>query len=152
LLEAMRDGAEAILDRAAIWTNRSCHLDALERVGNRGGLSRGNYEPVLFVPDERVTRTHRLRSAFQASVLAGIQESPVESGRIVHGRRFKVAKIRLAFLDVNLRVVLGEVQAILEGHPPPLRLTGIAPNANSGALVMRLRWKRTTSVSSADCP
>jgi predicted RecB family nuclease len=123
LRHAIRGAAALILDATLCDAEESCHLDALERTGDKMAGPRGAYAPVLFTPHERVTHDDRLRLAFGANILARIQGVWPDSGRIIHGRQFKVSRVALATLSGPARDVVGQVRAMGESTaPPPLLL------------------------------
>jgi hypothetical protein len=65
LLDAIRGGADLILNVSVRDADQACHLDALERCGGKTGAASGLYTPVLFTPHERVAPDDRLRLAFE---------------------------------------------------------------------------------------
>jgi predicted RecB family nuclease len=119
----IRSGTTLILDATLSDADESCHLDALELVAGKAvGLSRV-YVPVLFTPHERVTREDRLRLAFGAAILARIQGAQHDSGRIIHGRQFKVSRVGLATISGPVRDTVDQIRALGESSaPPPLLL------------------------------
>src|SRR5262249_5493068 len=59
LRDAIRSGAPLILDSTLSDADESCYLDALELAASKAAGSCGVYVPVLFTPQERVTRDDR---------------------------------------------------------------------------------------------
>src|SRR5262249_12574679 len=123
LRDAIRSGAPLILDTTLSDADESCHLDALELAAGKAVGSCGMYVPVLFTPQERVTRDDRLRLAFGAAILSRIQGVQPDSGRIIHGRQFKVSRVGLVTLSGPARDAVGQIRALGQSAtPPPLLL------------------------------
>jgi predicted RecB family nuclease len=117
LADAIQSRPALILDAPVADADGSCRLDALERAPG------GTYTPILFAPQQRVTADERLRLAFGASVLARVQGVQTDSGRIVHGRQFKLSKVSLPTLVGKARDVISQIRAIQESATtPPLLL------------------------------
>jgi predicted RecB family nuclease len=123
LRDALRSGAPLILDATLSDADESCHLDALELAAGKAVGSCGVYVPVLFTPQERVTRDDRLRLAFGAAILARLQGVQPDSGRIVHGRQFKVSRVGLGTLSGPASDPVGQIRVLgPSATPPPLLL------------------------------
>jgi phosphoglycolate phosphatase len=111
---------EVILDATISDAGESCHLDALEKVGNRQPAA---HRPVLFIRHEKVTPDDRLLLAFAASILARVQGTPPTVGKIVHGRSVVSSRVDLASLAGPVREKIRELRVLQEdGKAPPLRL------------------------------
>jgi predicted RecB family nuclease len=103
------------------------------------------YAPVLFTPHERVTRDDRLRLAFGGAILARIQGAQPDSGRIIHGRQFKMSRVGLGALSGPVRDAVDQIRLLGESAaPPPLLL-----NRHSAELEFR-RSCRAAAVEKDD--
>jgi predicted RecB family nuclease len=122
LPEAIRGEAVLITNAVASDAGESCRLDALERVGDKGGRTMA-YQPVRFVRGEKVTTADRLLLAFGASVLARIQGTPPTTGKVIHGSQFQASRVDLVSLVGAARDTVGQIRALAEApKPPPLVL------------------------------
>jgi predicted RecB family nuclease len=123
LRDAIRSGATLILDATLSDADESCHLDALELAAGKAVGPCGVYAPVLFTPQEHVTRDDRVRLAFGAAILARIQGAQPDCGRIIHVRQFKSSRVGLVTLSGPARDAADQIRALGQSAtPPPLVL------------------------------
>ena len=122
LAEAIRNRLTLILDATADDADGSSRLDALERT------PAGVYTPVLLAPRRGVEADDRMRLAFGAAVLARVQGSQPDTGRIVHGPQFKSSRVSLPVLRGPVRESVRQIRALQDSStPPPLLLNRHCP-------------------------
>jgi predicted RecB family nuclease len=122
LAEAIRGRPTLILDAAADDADGSCRLDALERTPG------GSYTPILLAPRRGVEADDRMRLAFGAAVLARVQGSQPDTGRIVHGPEFKSSRVSLPVLLGPVRDAVNQIRTLQDfPTPPPLVLNRHCP-------------------------
>jgi predicted RecB family nuclease len=122
LAEAIRRRPALILDATTADADGSCRFDALEQIPG------GGYTPVLVTPHQGITAGDRMRLAFGASVLARLQGSSPDTGRIVHGPAFKASRVSLPVLLASVRESVDQIRAIRDSPtPPPLVLNRYCP-------------------------
>jgi predicted RecB family nuclease len=121
--DAIRNGAALVMDATVSEGGERCHLDALEKVGDKGP-----HRPVLFVRRDKVTADDKLLLAFGAGILARLQGAAPATGRIVHGGQLKSSRVELTCLGATVRGAVGEIRALRQpAEPPPLRLNKHCP-------------------------
>jgi predicted RecB family nuclease len=122
LAEAFRSRPALILDATAADADGSCRLDALERT------PAGVYTPIRFAAHPGVAADDRMRLAFGASVLARVQGSQPDTGRIVHGPQFKSSRVSLPVLLGPVCESVRQIRALQDSPtPPPLVLNRHCP-------------------------
>ena len=88
-------------------------------VERRDGKAASGPIPIRFVANNKLARTDRLLSAFDAYVLAKLQSAPVAFGRILHGDGLTLHKIKTAELERDVKKIVGKIVAILSATEPP---------------------------------
>jgi predicted RecB family nuclease len=122
IAEAIRSQPTLILDAPVADADGSCRLDALER--GPGGV----YAPIHFAPQPRIATDDRMRLAFGAIVLARVQRSQPDTGRIVHGQEFKASRVSLPVLVEPVHESVLQIRALQDSPtPPPLILNRHCP-------------------------
>ena len=134
------------IDVTATDTDISVQFDALMAAAGSTSGSKPDYIPIIFVNDEKVSKEDELRLALCASVLSRWHGCRPSSGRILHGRDFRIRKVKLARALEQADKALEEIRALDErvSDPPPLRL-----NANCPTCVFRNSC-RTTAIEKDD--
>jgi predicted RecB family nuclease len=119
--EAIHCGQDALIDATLEHDGESARLDAARRLTGRGKPA--EYEPILFVRGQRVSRDDKLRLAFAASVLGRVQGKPPAVGRIVHGSGFATTRVQLGPLAEPLKEAVAQIKGLAAGGKlPPLVL------------------------------
>jgi predicted RecB family nuclease len=115
--EAIHCGQDALIDATLGHNGESAHLDAARLLPGKGNPV--EYEPILFVRSERVSRDDKLRLAFAASVLGRVQGTLPAVGRVVHGRGFVTTRVQLGPLAEPLKEAVAQIKGIAAAGKPP---------------------------------
>jgi predicted RecB family nuclease len=96
--------------------------------GNASG-SQLDYIPIIFVNNDKVSKEDKLRLALCASVLIRWHACRPSFGRILHGRDFRIRRVKLARALEQADKALEEIRALDErlSEPPPLHLNAHCP-------------------------
>jgi predicted RecB family nuclease len=98
-------------------------LDAAELASQSTSLN-PVYNPIIFLPHQKISSQHKLLLAFYGSALSHEQKRDPTSGRIIFGNNLSSAKIQLASLIRTVRKIEKEITHMIDRPAaPPLRLT-----------------------------
>lgn len=73
----------------------SSHCDALEKNPGRSKLGMFYYEPILFIPREKLSIGHKLLATLNGLAIGDLQGKIPEQGKIIYGAEFKTQKIKI---------------------------------------------------------
>jgi predicted RecB family nuclease len=90
--------------------NLSSRLGLLERLEGGEGKA-ASALPVLFVRNNKVTKSDKLLLAFQALALSLVQGAVPDTGKIIAGSEHKVMRVRLASLLEEVRRLVALIEA-----------------------------------------
>ena len=81
------------------------------------------YNPIIFLPHQKISKKHKLLLAFSGSALSYEQKAEPISGRIIFGDKFSSTKVQLASLIKVTGKIEKEIAKIVDTQTaPPLRL------------------------------
>jgi predicted RecB family nuclease len=92
-------------------------IDALEQLTSKPKYN--SYIPIRFVPNERITRDHKLLLAFDALALKNAYDKAPLFGRIIHGREQTPVRVYLADLIEEAESVVNKITAQQTSFTPP---------------------------------
>jgi predicted RecB family nuclease len=117
------------IDVTAADTNASVRFDGLMAAPANASGSQPDYNPIIFVNSEKVSKEDELRLALCASVLIRWHACRPSFGRILHGSDFRIRKVKLARALEQADKALEEIRALVErpSEPPLLRLNAHCP-------------------------
>ena len=75
-----------------------CHIHALEKMNIRGSRRFTPYAPLRFIPTEKITKKDKLILAFDALVMSRYLGKEPLFGKIIHGNKYSITKVRLTEL------------------------------------------------------
>jgi predicted RecB family nuclease len=110
-------------------TNASVRFDALMAAPGNASGSQPDYIPIIFVNSEKVSKEDELRLALCASVLIRWHACRPSFGWILHGREFRIKKVKLARSLEQADKALEDIRMLDErpSEPPLLRLNAHCP-------------------------
>src|SRR5262249_14572055 len=121
---AIRSGPRIIVNATATAGDVRSLIQLLERVEDGGGEG-PPYIPVMFVPNEKITRRDKLLLAFQAHALASVLGALPAQGRIVHGEEHRTLRVRIEPLVGQVHGLIEQMGADLgREDTPTLTLNG----------------------------
>jgi hypothetical protein len=111
-LEAALKGKPQFIVNASVSADgMSSHIDALERLHGRSHRSSTIYAPVLFTPNETVSRFDKLLLGFNALALSFVQGGLPPFGKIIYGTNCTLTKCTLEPLMGHVRKLVAHIQA-----------------------------------------
>jgi predicted RecB family nuclease len=116
---ALKSRPPVIVNANAVADGLSSQIQAAERVEATGPRGAPVYSPVLFIPNETVSRTDKLLLAFDALALSSVQGVLPPIGKIVHGSSYRVLKCKLEPLVGEVRKLVAQVQAAMAENTAP---------------------------------
>ena len=108
---ALKSKRPVIVNATASVDGLSSLIHAAERVK---GVDQGGaftYSPVLFIPNETVSRADKLLLAFNGLALFSLQGLLPNTGKIIHGSSFKVLRCKIEPLAAEVRKLVAQIQA-----------------------------------------
>jgi predicted RecB family nuclease len=98
-------------------------IHILERLTSASKTKHNPYIPVRLIPREKITLPDKLLLAFDALVLSVATGQAPSFGKIIHGREYSVAKVKLDELMKSIKALVGKITAQQASRtPPPLVL------------------------------
>lgn len=91
----------------------------IERIDVPGRIKRHYFIPIRFLPNEKITKRHKLLLAFDALVLSVASGKTPSFGKIIHGINQKIVKIRLAGLMAVTEETVSKIAAQQTAFAPP---------------------------------
>jgi predicted RecB family nuclease len=115
---AIKSRVRFVVGATALAGNLCSRLDLLERQDD-GERNAPTYAPVLFVRNNKVTKSDRLLLAFQILTLSHIHGAVPVAGKIICGGEFRLVRVRLASLVEVVRrmVAIIEVDSAKNAAP-----------------------------------
>lgn len=95
------------------------NIHALELLASSRRRKYSPYIPIRFIPDERITKHHRLILAFDAFVWSKVYGKMPLFGKIIHGKEQKVAKVKLLGLIEVVKTLADKITAQQISQTPP---------------------------------
>jgi predicted RecB family nuclease len=92
-------------------------IEAVER--NLSDRENRYYIPFRFVPTEKIKKQDKLMLAFDAFALSHVSGKLPPYGKIMHGSKFKIAKIKLDKLFEETRLLFNELARMENCNNPP---------------------------------
>jgi predicted RecB family nuclease len=112
-LEAALKGKPQFIVNASVSADGvSSNIDALERLHRASHRSSNIYAPVLFTPNETVSRFDKLLLGFNALALSFVQRGLPPFGKIIHGTNCTLTKCTLKPLMGDVRKLVAQIQAV----------------------------------------
>lgn len=123
LSDVLTNGDNLVTDVVATESDVTAHFDALIAALNPTGATLPHYIPVMFIPEEKISKIHRLSLAFCGLILAFRLGTEPLFGRIIHGDNFRNSKVHFDRLLIKAERILREIRTLtMEGESPPLHL------------------------------
>jgi len=136
---ALKSSPQVIVNATASADGLSSLIEAAERMKGMVHCGAPVYAPVLFIPNEIVSRTDKLLLAFNALALSSVQGGLPPSGKIVHGNSYSVLKCKIEPLVGEVRKLVRQIQAAqAEGVAPRVTLNRHCNNCEFWAECQRL--------------
>lgn len=97
-------------------------LDAAE-LASQSSPRKPVYNPIIFLPHQKISKQHKLLLAFYGSALGHEQKIEPASGRIIFGANFSSTKVQLTSLIKTVSKIEKEITNMIDKQTaPPLRL------------------------------
>jgi predicted RecB family nuclease len=122
-IEELKSGRYPLLiDSVVRVAGLQSNIDALEWISLGTKRKQGYYIPIRTSPREKPTREDKFLLAFDAIVLSLAVGQVPASGRIIHGKDFRVLKVKLPGLLKTARPIVEEIakQQSSNDAPPPV--------------------------------
>lgn len=98
-------------------------IHALERVDVAEKVKLNHYVPIRFIPTEKITSFDKLLLAYDGLALSAACGKKPPFGKIIHGSKQSVTKVKLPDLMDKAKAIIGKMSAKRESPaPPPLIL------------------------------
>jgi predicted RecB family nuclease len=107
---AIKTGPKAIVNAVVAANGVSSQIHVLELISGPAHSDAAVYSPILFMPNERVSRADKLRLVFKALVLSSVQGVLPPLGKIVYGNCYKVLKCHIEPLVGEVRKLVAKIQ------------------------------------------
>ena len=95
------------------------NIQALERGAAQIQKRHSRYTPIRFVPDEKISRYHKLVLAFDAFVLWKASGQMPTNGVIIHGLKHTTLGVKLDAWIHDVEALVGKLRGLLEEGAPP---------------------------------
>lgn len=95
------------------------HIHALEKMNTRGSRRFTPYVPLRFIPTEKITKQDKLILAFDALVVSSYLGKEPLFGKIIHGSKHSIIKVRLTELIKSANAVVDEILGQQSELNPP---------------------------------
>jgi predicted RecB family nuclease len=95
------------------------HVHAVERLPSEGRGKPARYDPVRFVPNNKLGKDAKLLLAFDALALSELLGQKVSLGKIIHGDDHTMVKVRISALTGEVQKHLEETTTLLSSPSPP---------------------------------
>ena len=115
----LREGHPYLLNAKCETDDSASRLDALMRVAGESLLGDFHYEPILFLPKHRVLKVDKLVLTFDSLLLAVLQGTQPEHGRIVFGTANRTMTIRTPNYMADTEKQLRSLRDVLSRDDPP---------------------------------
>jgi predicted RecB family nuclease len=113
-----RGGWQLATNQVAEAEGLSAAIHAIQRMWNKGARS-PELIPIQFVYGNKLKRTSRILSAFDALVISRPTCRPIQMAKIVHGDSFRIVKLQVAGMHQELTRTISQVRALLTSAGPP---------------------------------
>lgn len=98
-------------------------LDAAE-LASKSSPRKSVYNPIFFLPHQKISKQHKLLLAFYGSALGHEQKIVPASGRIIFGNDFSSTRVKLSSLIKTVGKIEKEITNMIDKQTaPPLRLS-----------------------------
>jgi predicted RecB family nuclease len=122
---ALRSRPRVIINATAEGDGMCSRIQALERIEALGARKSACYAPVLFLKDNKVTRSDKLLLGFNALALFSVQGVMPPVAKLVHGSDYRILRVKLEPLMGEVKKLMSSIQASLIGsHIPRVSLNG----------------------------
>jgi predicted RecB family nuclease len=90
----------------------------------RGGSALGTYyySPIIFTPNEKLSKEDSFEIAYDAIILEALQARMPEHGKAVHGNGFRTSRVKIGSQIEKVKNIIAKIRKIDLGNPPKMIL------------------------------
>jgi predicted RecB family nuclease len=90
----------------------------------RGGSALGTYyySPIIFTPNEKLSKEDSLEITYDAIILEALQARMPEHGKAVHGNGFRTSRVNIGSQIEKVKNIIAKIRKIDLGNPPKMIL------------------------------
>lgn len=108
--EILRNGFNFLLNNSICNSEFAATLDVLVKKTGDSLLGNFFYEPILILPDYKVTKKHKLLLAFKSILISNLQEKQLHSGKIIFGNPIKLSTVQISGLFADINVIISKIK------------------------------------------
>jgi len=118
----LNDRAGTFNQRSTGQYNVSFDVCAVERLIGRSALGTYYYSPIIFTPNEKLSKEDSLEIAYDAIILEVLQDRMPEHGKVVHGNGFRTSMLKIGSQIEKVKNIIAKIRNIDLGNPPKIIL------------------------------